>query len=188
MTPTPGFQKWFGASTVVDANGSPLVVYHGSTSEGVPHARDKGIWFAESKSVASIYACERGAHLRTSSRDASENVVPAYLSMQNPLVVDANGARYDEIEIDNSNWTTDELIVEAQRLGHDGLIVRNVNDLAGVTDDDLDHEPGIVFAVFTAAQIKSALGNNGSFDADNTDIRFSLADQDEQRLEVTPCP
>jgi hypothetical protein len=32
QTETPAFKKWFGGSRVVDENGDPLVVYHGTTS------------------------------------------------------------------------------------------------------------------------------------------------------------
>jgi hypothetical protein len=106
IKPNPAFQKWFGASKVVDDAGQPVVVYHGSTSEKDPHARDKGIWFAESKSVASIYAGERGAHLRSKGIDASENVVPAYLFIENPLVVDANGARFSLVDDQDYETTT----------------------------------------------------------------------------------
>ena len=30
---TPAFKKWFGDSKVVDANGDPLVVYHGTDQD-----------------------------------------------------------------------------------------------------------------------------------------------------------
>ena len=33
ITDTPEFKKWFGASKVVDAEGKPLVVYHGTARD-----------------------------------------------------------------------------------------------------------------------------------------------------------
>jgi hypothetical protein len=64
QTETPAFKEWFGDSKVVDADGQPLVVYHGTTAnieEGAfkpgtaPH--DAGIFFTNRASVAgSVYA------------------------------------------------------------------------------------------------------------------------------------
>jgi hypothetical protein len=86
------------------------------------------------------------------------------------MVVDANGARWDEIEIDDSCWTTDDLIIEALDRGHDGLIVRNVNDLGGVVDNEYDYPLSTTYAVFRPEQIKSATGNPGTYDPEDPRI------------------
>ena len=76
---TPEFKAWFGdwenspsnASKVIDKNGEPLVVYHGSSNPDI-HTFDaakagtiqysdwgKGIYFTPSKSTADYYSNER---------------------------------------------------------------------------------------------------------------------------------
>jgi len=56
-TDSPYFKKWFGRSKVVDENGEPLVVYHGT-----PYGKfntfmegDRGMWFADNPKYAEIY-------------------------------------------------------------------------------------------------------------------------------------
>jgi hypothetical protein len=175
-TDSEAFRRWFGDSKVVDAEGKPLVVYHGTTMSVNPSEREDGhgIWFAADPSTASIYATARGEFAAERGEQPEPQVQPAYLSMQNPMIVDARGARYDEIEIGNTNWETDTLLIEARERGHDGLIVRNVRDLAGVVEDD--EAVDIVYAVFRPEQIKSAIGNRGTFDPADPDVRFAMQD------------
>jgi hypothetical protein len=88
-TDTPEFQAWFGESKVVDAEGKPLVVYHGTTtagfdafdlSLGAPGLMGTGLYFTEDPSVASSYADKPGA-------DAA-GVYPVTLSIKRPLYAD----------------------------------------------------------------------------------------------------
>lgn len=70
ITDSPAFKEWFGDSKVVDENGDPLVVYHGSGvsdiqvfdagKAGEVQVSDwgKGIYFALSKPSAEYYAKE----------------------------------------------------------------------------------------------------------------------------------
>lgn len=101
---TAAFEKWFGGSKVVDDNGDPLVVYHGT---GAPEFMTEGATWNTAPSTAkkSQYQLMLGAHftadpgqastyarkakgatgtsrLKTS---ASGGVAPVYLSLQNPL-------------------------------------------------------------------------------------------------------
>jgi hypothetical protein len=92
-TATPAFQKWFGDSKVVDENGDPLVVYHGTPREGFEAFDPKtfgterdagfygqGAYFAVSEGVAESYA---------ETEDGGEGTVLAtYLSVENPYIID----------------------------------------------------------------------------------------------------
>lgn len=87
------FAKWFGDSKVVDADGKPLVVYHGTNAHAYspgesievfntrPTSGRGGAFFTDSQQLAEQYG---------------ERVYNTYLSMQNPLVVYADG----------KGWTT----------------------------------------------------------------------------------
>lgn len=54
QTTTPEFKRWFGDSKVVDKNGTPRVVYHGTTSD-VKNSFNLPAYFTESSPEASAY-------------------------------------------------------------------------------------------------------------------------------------
>lgn len=144
VTDSDAFKRWFGDSKVVDSDGKPLVVYHGTgadfstfdRSHGKRANLGDGFYFSPDPTVASAFAGKS-----TFNKDGG-NVMPVYLSLQNPAIV--RGA-------DSG----------AELAGHDGII-------------KLDKDGKIeTIVVFRPEQIKSAIGNNGEFDGDNTDIRFN---------------
>jgi len=150
QTDTAAFKKWFGDSKVVDAEGKPLVVYHGrenvegldtfDVSERQGYKRMQvGAYFSADKAYAASYP-----------RGDGNPTVAAYLSIQNPYIANS----YAEItQVDQAR--KDEL----QALGHDGVIFNDEVDGAF-------HE----ILVFEPTQIKSAIGNNGNFDGTNPNI------------------
>lgn len=172
QTNTEAFRKWFGDSKVVDSEGVPLVVYHGTKGEFTKFdleragsktdsgAWGRGIYFAVDPEYAGAYA----------GRTEGSNIVPAYISLQNPLVVDARertaAIRGIGLEVPRGDptpaWSQQFANAVAQR-GYDGVIVT------------LDGAPAEIVA-FRPEQIKSAIGNNGNFDPNNDDIRFNTQD------------
>jgi hypothetical protein len=151
-------KRWFGDSKVVDAEGKPLVVYHGTVRGDVGfQQRERGTYFTSSPDVANGYTS--GTFLRGGREGA---VYPAYLSMQDPLVIDAMGKRNDNIPFPGQEWrpkvfgnlppnavSVEEAFRRAIEAGHDGLIVRNVVD----TNDTLARGKSDVFAVKSPTQI-----------------------------------
>jgi hypothetical protein len=179
----PGFNdafwRWFKQSAVVDKRGQPLVVYHGSPdvralyNEGFKSLTRGEMYFAtDSWRVANTYTDDRRAF---DYQHAEPQVVPLYLSIQNPKIVNAWG----------KNWqNTAKHIDEAKAAGHDGVII-----LFSV--DDYRHskksKPSTVYAFFKSSQAKSALDhqmlsrvdrkpipgavpNDGTWDADDPKI------------------
>ena len=70
------FYKWFGNSKVVDKNGKPLEVYHGSTEEF--DAFEGGAFFTDDYMNADGYG-------------AGENIYDCYLKIERPLIIDCKG-------------------------------------------------------------------------------------------------
>jgi hypothetical protein len=103
------------------------------------------------------------------SYETGSNVMPVYLKMVKPLRVNARGGNWRNIYYDNDDWTTNDLMAFAKQKGHDGLIVRNVHDR-----QEGAGKAGDIFAVFSPAQIKSAIGNRGKFHSAN-----GMIDEDE---------
>ena len=142
---SPNFRRWFGESKVVDAEGKPLVVYHGTAAD-ITAFDDRPTFFAADSEMASRYAegfgDDRGR--------AGANVVPAYLSLQNPKVVDF-------LPPNTQSWYAKKRRALLNQ-GYDGMIVG-----------------GNVFIAFRPEQIKSAIGNRGTFDPADPRISYSQA-------------
>ena len=102
------------------------------------------------------------------------NVMPVYLAMKNPLVVDFGRTGFGTFDLASTERIGDA-IDRALGEGHDGVVVRNTHDSASV---DAAHD---VYIAFTPAQIKSAMGNNGNFDPLSDNIMFT----DLKRLQMT---
>jgi hypothetical protein len=104
------------------------------------------------------------------------NVMPCYLRIEKPLVVDAKGWHWHEIYYQPKGYrspepfTTNELAALAKEEGYDGLIVKNVKDVhKGPT------HVGTTFFVFSPNQIKSALSNAG-YSRDSDEIHEEAGD------------
>lgn len=93
------------------------------------------------------------------------NVVPAFLRLENPLVHDFSGEEYQE-------GAYNALLRQARREGNDGVIFKNTQDSANDPGNFSD-----VYAVFDPRQIKSAVGNRGTFYS--TDPRLTFARQND---------
>jgi hypothetical protein len=189
QTDTPEFKKWFGDSKVVDEQGKPLVVYHGSTKAGFTvfdeSARETqkgrdivGYYFTNSPAGAETYSgTRREAKLGELEHRGNYSV---FLSMKKPLEVDFSGNVEQGVQGDWSgtykidgetfNGGMDDAARSAKEMGYDGLIARNVMDEGrygqGYGWGDT------TYVVFEPTQIKSATGNRGTFDPENPDIRY----------------
>lgn len=183
QTNTPAFKRWFGDSKVVDANGEPLVVYHGTASDFNVFNTGRGaIYFAADKDAAQAYANYN------EDGDSGPRVVNAYLRIENPMVIDKKWADKNITDEDGAiDWAAlDNVAYEAGQNGHDGLILKGLPDFAGMNENDKRVEREYdQYIVFNPTQIKSATGNNGNFDPTNPDIRFSVTpEQGEKAIEA----
>jgi hypothetical protein len=174
VTQTEAFKRWFGDSKVVDENGRPLVVYHGS-----PDARsltgDEGqfmsmgqrfgtgepgeFFFTSDRRVAATYADDSRAF---DYQNAEPAIVPTYLSIQNPMVLDWGGKTWHG---------TGAAIKSARDAGHDGVIVNNVRDAYQAGRVAKGDHVSSVFIAFEPTQIKS-VNNSGTFDPADPRLLF----------------
>lgn len=178
QTQTPEFRRWFGDSKVVDANGNPLVVYHGTAADFTEFSHNRtGIYFTDDAGAASEFA-EGGESWDLAGNDTTAPaVMPAYLSLQNPLVLDAQWQRDNMLDAwDNGaldwDWgALDVALGKAQKDGYDGAILRGFLDYSGFDQSGKRSErPYDQFVAFRPNQIKSATGNRGTFDPENPSI------------------
>ena len=166
------FKRWFNGSKVVDFRGKPLVVYHGTGADFSNFGLGRGaIYFTDDSSVASLYADH--AEIDDYDSEPSPNVLAVYLRIKNPLVIDEAWAKENlDDEAGDRDWSIlDNVVYNSVKAGHDGVILRSVEDFAGMDANGKRMvRPYDQFIVFSPRQIKSATGNNGNFDPNNPDI------------------
>ncbi len=172
---TKAFKEWFGdweddpknASKVVDENGEPLVVYHGTHEdfsafeEGDSWSARAGgaIWFSDNKATAETYGRHGG------------RVMGIFIKAINPKFVDAKGKTHKEVKV-GSRRGTGEIARGVNRKKHDAVIFLNIKDYATLVGEDIPAATSV--AVFKPTQIKSATDNRGTFDPQNPDITLSV--------------
>jgi hypothetical protein len=171
---TDNFKAWFGdwendpanASKVVDENGEPLVMYHGSKATDIvifdtSSLINKGSYFTKDHTLAQLYAND---HLGKVENLKNGGVVyPVFLSIKKPLILKRE---------DKGFWVTlrdrfrkdykDVKLAEDRRINSStflsALAVEKLkNDsLDGIINIELDET-----ITFDPTQIKSAISNNG---------------------------
>lgn len=167
---TTKFRRWFGDSKVVNADGKPLVVYHGTTADVTKFdlsyfgksddgLAGKGFYFSISGDVASGYSTsELGLY-----RDGKyPNVLPVYLKAENPLVWDYFSEKGKRLQKLREDLGADGFRDWLKQQGYD-----SVNLIIDGNGDDR-----VQWMVLDPTQIKSATGNSGEFDPTNPDIRY----------------
>ena len=207
---TPEFRRWFGNSKVVDKDGTPLRVYHGTNQpismfnknrRGITThniSAKRGFYFTDHPDVANRYANMAGSMNRSDissyekkvkelqlkvdklERQAKitgkwepyekameeyekfdldtlhddnitgQNIVPVFLKIENPYIYDFNGINHSNYSIGEIN----NIIDTAIKNGNDGIIMKNVIDPEPMSNH---------YIVFNSNQIKSATGNQGTF-------------------------
>ena len=114
------FWKWFGDSKVVDDQGRPLVVYHGtdadvsefnpllSGSKSKTGAPEGSFFFADDNRNAASYTVKYQGEW-TKEYHEGGNVMPVYLSLNNPLKVNANNENWNDILYKKEYMTINEI-------------------------------------------------------------------------------
>jgi len=151
QTETEAFKRWFGDSKVVDAQGKPLVVYHGTRGKFTTfdyskigeqgRAEGAGFYFTNSKKVASGYG----------------QPMEVFLSIKKPLAYDAKPfsnavvqkivARVAELEAkDEGGDIADGFLANFGDVRSEGLrrVIKTAADMIAEDETALDQLSGIV--------------------------------------------
>jgi hypothetical protein len=209
ITQSEAFKRWFGDSVVVDENGRPLIVYHG-TAEDIRIFQ--GItWASTGIELPADYAA-----MRNYDRDGGGNILPLYMKIERPFdadmglprtvtvrqMVDAmveqaagQGRVMPEAEMARINDLVD-IIHKARRreesgphygrhdfwyepemrFGQDGTAA--IDEIFSILDFDgikMIEGGEVTYGAFKPTQIKSAIGNRGTFDPNDPNIVFNFA-------------
>jgi hypothetical protein len=205
QTKTDNFKKWFGdwekdpanASKVVDADGKPLVVYHGTNSpfgtNQFTYDFSKGGTGGFSRVYSGDIRSQQSPAIYTTSSlsHAQEygDAVPLYVNAKKPLIIDvkkelkpwSKEMGYDSVDEMISDYyyndvytaaNFDQMAIEkaafAKKSGNDAVIF----DFGNLRQDKAPL--GKVVMAFEPTQLKSATSNSGAFNSANPDIRGSV--------------
>lgn len=165
------FKKWFKNSKVVDENGKPLVVYHGTKQGNFSSFdkskigaqtdygyRGKGFYFTPQQELAAMYSRDWQKFKQVPNENG--RVMPVYLSVQNPYIIKSKDAHNMLSKFESESFTR-----KLQEQGYDGVFVE-MDDLVKSYDGELQE-----IIVFEPTQIKSVY-NRGTFDENNANVYF----------------
>ncbi len=168
QTETKQFKRWFGKSKVVNADGTPKVMYHGTRAENGEFYE-----FDESKAVKKgglgLKALGKGNYFTAKKLDGTERygsrVIEAYLTIKKPFVYEGGTSLLEQVGkefgIRTEGMSYDELQKEMRNRDYDGVIQYDSNGEVSIA------------VTFDSNQIKSATDNIGTFDRSNPDIRYA---------------
>ena len=124
---TPAFKSWFGDSKVVDENGEPMVVYHGTNADfdafepSTDGLLGKGVYLTPYESESEGYG---------------KRIIPVYVSIKNPFIIKG---RKDMPSV--TKGFSESLI----KKGHDGIITEDdsgVNTIVAFTSEQIKSATG----------------------------------------------
>lgn len=170
------FKKWFKSSKVKDVQGRPQIMFHGTfqcfdsfekSKIGARFSCDNEGFFAIScQKLASEYAVY-------GDLPGNPHIMPLFVSLQNPLIVDKaflNSEGMAEIGIDDcviTFWDNYQDFI---------LTTSDARKCDGVLLIDSSQPDNIITmsVAFSAKQMKSAIGNSGSFNPKTSSLTDTL--------------
>jgi len=148
---TDAFRNWFGDSKVVDENGEPLVVYHGT---------DRSFTEFSAEAERLPWNADGVGHYFTSNPDRAAGygltVMPVYLRARNPKVSEG---------FEHTNVTAEQ-VAEMKAQGYDSMYF----DGRFTNNQGREVQGPDEWIVFDPEQVKSAIGNRGTFDPADPNI------------------
>ena len=179
------FKRWFGdwennpkkASKVVNDDGTPLIVYHGTNNETFNtfdntksdkevklNALGDGYYFTKDKSRAERYG---------------KRVIEAYLDIKKPYRAypQEGGIRAqiaDDFGLNASEIKRDDIQNILKSKGYDGILLHYSKH---------SNNEWKTAVVFNPNQIKSATDNIGTFDKNYDDIRYSISNENDNMVD-----
>lgn len=158
---TTAFQNWFGNSKTVNEYGEPIVLYTG-TSKDVDFKSFKvpknGVWLTNDPAAASMYAKDNDSqgmkyeHGQFIPTNTASRVMPVYAKIENPYTI--TKADHDRMNVQNYKRAQGQFFDELRAKGYDGV----------------DFGDGIWVVLKAPTQIKSAIGNKGTYSPTKPDI------------------
>jgi hypothetical protein len=179
-TESPYFKSWFGDSKVIDKDGKPLVVYHGTASDfkkftrkhAGKHTNDESGYVAWSRlgfhfTNSIEYVNDHIDGIYKYYKDKSVSVMPVFLSIETPYYMTENDWTYYLEALEEKKYTAKSLREYFENDGYDGIVLETKDN--GILS--------LHYIAFSPTQIKS-VSNQGTFEADNPNILYQSSIKD----------
>lgn len=196
---TPEFKAWFGdweklallpqidsgidevslsnlskeVSKVVDENGEPLVVYHGSATDITEfkpqkvrygnHKTQSAHFFTDNIEIAKAYSQLSSLEYDEWGQRKIGAIMECFISSKNPKQINANNQPLTKYVTDTE--------IKAIIKENDAIIVKNAID---APSGKFYETPQTIIICFLSNQIKLADGTNQTFEGSNADIRYAI--------------
>ena len=180
-TQSQQFKRWFGdwqnhpedASKVVNEDGTPKVVYHGTNNKFWTFDLTKsGRNYGETSEGLFFFTNKRNGYSDSAedyARAAAQNsgtprVMECYLDIKKPLTLHSDGYYTPTAYFDKNAESVYKQYLNGD---YDGIIIEN---------SDKSVDDSVIYLLDDPTKIKSATDNIGTFDRNNPDIRHAFAD------------
>ena len=189
QTGTPAFRTWFGGSKVVDEAGAPRVMYHGTGADIHTFRANQAdaIFLTPEPLFAHAYADTGAKWLQSRGREGGANIMPVYVraedafDYENPAhrgdLADAlaRDGKFTLSATPKTEYTRAELLDALADRENNWAVIEDPAVQAAIRGLGFDgfhvSEGGFKnLAVYDPAQIKSAVGNRGTFDRNDQNI------------------
>lgn len=167
QTETPEFKRWFGGSKLVDGQGRPIRLYHGTRRPGFttfdpnmigggtdPGLFGEGYYFTDSPKTSDIFSEDGGTY-------------PIYGKMEKPFDWDDDeSSEYSKV----TRAINEEMGDKTSFYAHAAAVTKVLREMGydgGISTTDNGSRE---YVFFDNKQIKSAIGNRGTFDPENPSI------------------
>lgn len=186
--PSEAFKRWFGDSKIVNPDGSPKVMYHGTMRDFLSFDPE-AVPASEATGAKAIYLSPDPEFSSEFAEGTGGQVMPVYVKAENPFDYEnpehikaleqyEKDNRYTDRDIRTAiggvklgDWESIEyrkVQAAIKAMGHDGFFVKERGEKN--------------LGVYKPTQVKSAIGNIGTFDPDNADIRYQREGEPEERV------
>ena len=184
----PNFARWFEGSKAVDQYGEPLLLTHGTLSGQINEFRPYTHFGTPIQANTRIEALQEAKETPPSflnfaarqlfgSNDAPTNI-PVYLSVRNPKRMnDHLGESWeDRIRVARDEGFDSIVYLNRAELSdeaHEAILKEELRLGASLTDDEIRElvsEAADSYIIFDPNQVKSAIGNRGTYDPESADI------------------
>ncbi len=193
QTDSVQFKRWFSGSKIVNDDGTPKIMYHGTPYGGFEEFKDWQ-YFTENKEYAGQYHNPSASSIRGRYNPATQPMTyEVYLSVKKPFDTRnpeirkiwreefyGNYSRTPLTEKGLPDWTDGiDLIdfIEENGYDYDGIILDE--GAVGGYGDEVQSR-GVSVVVRDSTQVKSAIDNVGTFDPQNRNIKYSRRENGEE--------
>lgn len=172
-TDSPYFQKWFSDSKVVNDEGKPLVVYHGTEQGGFETFEgDKRTNYGGISKDFNFFTNKKSAYPNSANDYAGKNgqVYETYLSMKKPMVISYANTPKESYYTPVQFWDANQSYIrrDYRKGDYDGIVIKN---------EDSNNDDSVIYLVPNSEQIKST-ENQGTFSSDTGNIYYQKNNKD----------